>query len=219
MKKTLSIFLAWLLAAQIIEAQGIIYISNLSQKPLSNQEVGSDSWLAFGFLTGTNAGGYVLDSVQLELARALGSPNGFSAMIYSGISTKSSGNNLSTLAGSLNPATSGIYNYTTASSLTLLPLTTYYVVLTAATSVTTGGYEWSYASNYSYGGINGWQAPPRAGSGNIYESADGLNWNFDNSGGPFQFAITATPVPEPSACVLAAIGPIILFYRRRKQFK
>src|SRR5271167_2904240 len=51
---------------------------------------------------------------------------------------------------SSNPTTAGIYTYTPASSFSLLPGTGYFIVLTAATSVANGPYDWSHAGTYSY---------------------------------------------------------------------
>jgi hypothetical protein len=54
-----------LLAQQILQAQGTTYLSNLDQSSVGSLAVGSNSWLAGIFETGTNPGGYVLNSIQL----------------------------------------------------------------------------------------------------------------------------------------------------------
>jgi hypothetical protein len=77
-----SIIVVGLLAPQITQAQGTIYLSNLGSESGSGLAVGSDSWQAEPFKTGTNAGGYVLDSVQLAMVNDFGIPSGFEAMVY-----------------------------------------------------------------------------------------------------------------------------------------
>jgi hypothetical protein len=59
-------------------AQVTTYVSSLGNPSTESLPVSSDSWLAAGFLTGDNMGGYFFDSVQLGLADASGNPNGFS---------------------------------------------------------------------------------------------------------------------------------------------
>src|ERR1017187_4058000 len=90
---------------QIAQAQGTLYISNLGLTSSGSSPVGNDSWLAADFGTGTNAGGYLLNSFQLALADASGNPSGFTAMLYTlGGSGPSPGpgSSLGTLNGSLN---------------------------------------------------------------------------------------------------------------------
>src|ERR1700679_483175 len=71
------------LVPQIIQAQGTItYLSSLSPTSTGIHSVGSDSWLAAGFETGNNIGGYELNSIQLGMAGVSGNPSGFTVMIY-----------------------------------------------------------------------------------------------------------------------------------------
>jgi len=70
-----------LLTPQIVQAQGTIYLSNLGQPSAGSLAVGSDSWQAAIFTTGTNADGYVLNSIQLAMTDAFGTPNGFTVML------------------------------------------------------------------------------------------------------------------------------------------
>ncbi len=124
MKNVIIMVSVILLTQQITQAQGTIYLSNLGQPSAGSLAVGSDSWVAAMFQTGANAGGYVLNSVQLGMADASGNPSGFTVMIYANIVPPIGifpGNSLGTLTDSLNPVTSGIYTYTPRSSLTLLP--------------------------------------------------------------------------------------------------
>jgi hypothetical protein len=214
MKKIISgivVLVFGLLAPQIIEAQGTItYLSNLNQPSASSHAVGSDSWQASSFGTGTDASGYTLDSIQLGMKNASGNPSSFTVMLYSAIfngANYSPGSSLESLNGSLNPATGGIYTYTPASNLTLSPSTAYFVVLTAGTVIANGAYEWSVGGNYNPSG--GWQAPLAVGAVDIYQSSDGSNWSF--IGGSPQFAINASAVPEPSSEILLGLGGVFLF--------
>src|SRR5258708_4446410 len=119
-----AVFSLWLLSPQVIRAQGTLtYLSNLGQASTGGSPVGSNSWLATAFITGTNTAGYVLDSVQLAMLDALLNPTGFTAMLYAppaGAAPRP-GFSLATLSGSLNPATAGTYTYTAPSNLTLRP--------------------------------------------------------------------------------------------------
>jgi hypothetical protein len=198
----------------ITQAQGTTYVSSLGLTPIGSSSVGSDSWLAEDFLTGTNPGGYLLDSVQLALTNASGNPSGFTAMIYNngaypvGINP---GTNLCTLNGSLSPIAGDIYTYTPASSLVLRARTFYYIVLTAGTPVANGAYEWNVTSTRAFTVSGGWGALY-----NLRSSSDGLNWSSITPAAYAQFAISATPVPEPSTLALLALGGAFLIWRRLK---
>ena len=78
-----SIIAFLLLAARVASAQGTTtFLSNIGQPSSGSLAVGSDSWLAAGFVTGTDASGYLLDSIQLGLASSTGSPSDFTVMLY-----------------------------------------------------------------------------------------------------------------------------------------
>ncbi len=192
---SIMVFAVGLLTPRITSAQGTItYLSGLSQPSTGSVAVGSDSWVAAPFFTGANVEGYSLDSVQLAMMDASGSPSGFTVMIYANDVHNLAlepGISLGTLSGSLNPVTSGIYTYTPVSSLTLLPSTPYFIVVTAGTAIANGAYELSYAGANSYNPSGGWFS-----LGGVLTSSDGSSWPAPTVGYP-QFAITATPVPEP----------------------
>jgi PEP-CTERM motif len=197
----------------IAQAQGTTYVSTLGLPPTGSSSVGSDSWLAEYFRTGTNGAGYLLDSVQLALTNASGSPSGFTVMISNNgtyPSGASPGTNLCTLNGSLNPIAGGIYTYSPASTLTLSPRTDYFIVLTAGTTVAGGAYQWSVSSTDAPTLTGGW-----AGGGLLLHSSDSLLWVPIPGTYPL-FAISATPVPEPSTLGLLALGSSFLLWRRLK---
>ncbi len=196
-------FVVGLLAQQITHAQGTIYLSNLGEASVGGSPVGSDSPNGFSFITGQNAGGYLLDSIQLSMTDASGNPSGFAAMMYMLVDPASGSETyIGTLSGSLNPAVAGIYAYTPTDNLILLPNTYYSLLLTAETAVANGAYELSLTgTNLGYPS-NGWAGP---GFGNFSIATE-----FP------QYAITATPVPEPGTFCLFGLGGLCFLWHRRK---
>jgi hypothetical protein len=206
------VFAIGLFAPQITQAQGTItYLSSLGAST-GSPSVGSDSWLAAEFSVGSNVGGYTLDSIQLGMADATGNPSGFTAMLYTAIIAGAvlPGSSLGTLTGSLSPVSAGTYTYTPASSLTLLP-GFYFIVLTAGTTVANGAYEWS-ESAFPPNSNGGW------GDDNaVLHSSNGISgWSVTPYLGIAQFAITATPIPEPSSLGLLVLGGLGFLWHRHK---
>ena len=201
------ILLMGFFALQIAEAQGTTYLSNLGQTSDGILPVASDSWLAGDFRTGNNANGYLFNSVQLAMADASGSPSGFTVMLYAPFLIPSSGyvpgNSLGSLSGSVDPSAAGLYAYSPTDNLTLLPNTYYFVVLTSSTSMANGAYESSFTHTSIYNPGDPWVLSISL------DSSQGSNWGF-LSGTFSQFAITATPIPEPSAETLLGLGGILL---------
>ena len=202
-----------MLTPEMIQAQGTVFLSNLGQSFSDSNPVASDSWLAAGFITGNNDGGYLLDSVELGMANATSNPSGFMVMLYTQSSNLSSflpGNNLGTLNGSANPSTAGIYTYTAAADLFLSPSTQYFVVLAAGTTVANGAYEWNYTSTYSYNPSGGW-----SGVAVTLASSNGSSW-FRLGSSPYydysEIAITATAIPEPLSALFLLLGSGVLLY-------
>jgi hypothetical protein len=206
-----------LLTPHTTQAQGIVYLSSLDQTSASSIAVGSNSWLGVAFRTGANAGGYLLNSIQLGMADDSGNPSSFTVMLYSSIPLGDffPGTDLGTLNGSSTPATSGIYTYTPVSTLALSPQTAYFLVLTAGTAIADGAYNWSVATSGNTQN-GGWQSPIGLTRGDNYNSVDGSSWTVANITPP-QFAITATAIPEPGILSLFGMGSLVLFgifYRR-----
>src|SRR5271155_4572171 len=99
-----------LLLPLVAEAQGSLYVSNLGQTPTGSAAIGSDSWIAQSIIAGTNADGYILNSIQLLMDPASGSPIGFNVSIYSSLSGEPY-DNIGNLVGS-DPSAGGIFTYT-----------------------------------------------------------------------------------------------------------
>jgi len=203
-----------LMASQVIQAQGTMtYLSNLGQSSTGSLAAGSDSWLAAGFQTGTNNGGYVLNSIQLAMNAASGNPTGFKVMLYAdGVIAGGviPGNSLGTLSGSLDPVASGTYTFTPAANLTLSRFTPYFIVLTAVTAISDGAYNWRLAGVNAYNPSGGWGTLAA-----YWTSSNGSSWPGPTPGYP-QFAINAAAVPEPGVSSLLALGGCFFVWRWRK---
>ncbi|MGH7990209.1 MAG: choice-of-anchor R domain-containing protein, partial [Limisphaerales bacterium] len=201
-----------LFTCRTIQAQGTTYVSNLDQTPTGSAEIGSDSWIAqeFDTLT-TDPNTYILNSVQLLLNPASGSPSEFSVQIYSSPLNDAPQQNLGNLSGSADPSAGGLFTYT-ASGITLSPDMAYFVVVTAATPVAQGAYVWSAANSFT-----------RTGNWTIddvyYSSANGSSWTETIRQDVFQMAIYATPVPEPETVALFGVGLVALSFWRFRQNK
>jgi hypothetical protein len=201
-----------LLAPQITRAQGTTYLSNVSQPSAGSLAVGSDSWLAILFLSGTNASGYTVNSIQLTLTDATGNPSDFTVMLWD--DSLSSASSLGTFSGPTDPTAAGIYTYTAPANLILSERNLYFIVVTSGTAVANGAYDWSVAGSGSYDQNGGW-FPGFTGEGQVSTSTDGSSWNSIAGENVLQFAINATPIPEPSPSVLILLGSGILMYARR----
>jgi hypothetical protein len=203
-----------LLSPQITQAQGTTYISNLGQYTDGSLAVASDSWVGNVFVVGNNAGGYVLNSIQLQMAAASGNPSGFSVMLYQDYAGPIAYFNgfqippdiITTLVGPSNPSTAGIYTYTPPANLTLTKGYIDSIVLTSGTPAADGSYSWSEGIPL-YDGLSGWYSADA-----IAQSSDGgSTWSdsFNYSTYP-QFAINATAIPEPGVSSLLGMFILVL---------
>ena len=191
-----------LFAPSLVEAQGTVRVSNVDQTPTGSMGVDSDSWIAQSFRTGTNGGGYMLDSIQLLMNAATGSPSGFSVLIYSNLGNGVPGSSLGSLSGS-DPVGGGLLTYA-ASDLLLSPSTSYFVVVTAEAPVMQGVYNWSSVAN-GFASSDGWSIPV-----SYSNSTDGSSWTWHLRQDVFQLSIDATLIPEPSAMSLIFLAGLMV---------
>jgi hypothetical protein len=202
-----------LFAPKTTRAQGMVYFSNLSQPSGDSAAIGADSWFAQAFNPHASgyAGAFTLDSIQLLMTSPTGNPSGFAVSIYSDSSSQP--RLPAVFLGDLNgeyPASPGIYTYT-ADDITLLTGHNYFIVVTAATPLADGAYNWSLADTASSEGE--WPL-----FNYFFTSTDGSTWSGPHSFQyPFQFAINATPVPEPGVLGLFILCGLGLLWHRRKQ--
>jgi hypothetical protein len=200
-----------LVVSEHAQAQEITYVSNLGENPedYTGYGVGSNQWLANSFVTGTTSAGYQLNSVQIPIG-VNGNPSGFSLSLYSDNSGQP-GSNLGTL-GESNPTDWALYNFT-ISGIELTPSTTYWIVATSPTpAYSDNSFYWVLTSDTDYTSSDGWSMNPGVWRASF---SGGSSWS-DGTGSPFQFAVSATPVPEPEIYSLAGLGLWAIFLRRRK---
>jgi hypothetical protein len=201
-------FAVGLCIPQIAKSQGTTYLSSLGSS-VTAEEVASDSWLAADIFTGNNPGGYMLDSIQLELTSPSGTPNGFTVQLYTLTDgtgfplPHEPGISLASLSGTTDPPSAGTYTYI-ASDVTLAPNTDYAVVVTAETSIATGSFSWGLEGPSSNTSSDGWTE-----GGVTFEASDGSSWT-EISGDDPQLAVMATAVPEPGTLGLLVFGGLIL---------
>jgi hypothetical protein len=206
-----------LLAPQMLQAQGTMYLSNLDQPSVGSLAVGSNSWVAGMFVVSNNPSGYGLNSIELAMKDAAGSPGAIQAMIYaSGPGGLYPGFSIGTLTSSLDPVTAGVCTFTPAAPLTFSPNNAYAIVLTSGTAVADGAYEWSYGGANAYNSSGGWYTL-LGGAAGAWISSNGspISWHPNISAFP-QFAIEATAVPEPGVLSLIILGGLHLVWHRRR---
>jgi hypothetical protein len=87
--------------------------------------------------------------------------------------------------------------------------TSYFIVLTSGTPVSSGAYNWSIGSG-GFTAIGGWYP-----GGDYLASPDGSSW-VGYRPNPFQYAVNATAIPEPPICALVGLGLVGLSFWRGK---
>ena len=147
------IFVFGLVLPHYSSGQGTIYVSNLGEPPFGSAAMASDSWGAAYFRTGTNSGGYVLNSVELLMSANVGNPNGIAVSIFS-YANRFPGNSLGALTGN-DPTNGGVVAYSTT-GIMLLPSTYYFVVVTSASSTSQGSFGWNTANTAGFNSSEGW---------------------------------------------------------------
>ena len=149
---------------------------------------------------------------------ASGNPGGFDVSIYSKTGDPHSftlpGDTVHSSLGSLSgldPSAGGLFTYT-ASGISLSPSTFYFVVVTAATPVSQGAYDWSAAGSFTQNSATSWTIDDA-----YFSSSDGSSWTQTIRQDVFQMAIYTTATPEPATLALAGLGIACLIFRRCRQ--
>lgn len=214
------------LAGLAAGAEAAVVLGNLSVGTLDYVDVtGSGApdgsfWYATQFTTGTGAVQFHVNSLTLNFSAATTASGNFQVEIRRNVAsvdgdTPGSVMSGGVLSGTADPSTAGNYSYT-ASTLSLLPNTDYWVV--ARVNSGDSSYSWNYAQNGNNSiASNTWDIT----GATAYSGDQALSWipdnvNFEN---PYKFEIDVTAVPEPSeyaACGgVAALG-VAGYLRRRR---
>ncbi|HVU26592.1 MAG TPA: choice-of-anchor R domain-containing protein [Verrucomicrobiae bacterium] len=200
-----------------LHAQGILEVSNLGKSPTNSMAIGNDSWIAQAFYVeggGADTNIYNLNSVQLLLDAASGSPSNLTVSIYTepfGGGPPQTNLGALTLNSSMDPIAGGIVTYN-ASGITIVPGNAYFVVATAATSIAQGAYQWSSSTKETDNGT--WVIDDV-----YYNSSDGSSWTKTIRQDVFQMAIYATPIPEPQIYALLGLSLAYVGFRRFRRSK
>ena len=152
--------------AQAQEAETLL--SNTGQAA-DTQTNTDDFYPAQGFITGSKAGGYVLTSIELDVATAPGTPSGATVELWSSMTmTDIDGNNpeepvpdarVATLTHSTGTWTTGLNTFNAPSDTHLLPKTTYFVYVSYAAPAPHLQITNTDSSSADSGGASGWQLP------------------------------------------------------------
>jgi hypothetical protein len=183
-------------------------VSNLGQTPTGSSAIGSDFWIAQSFnIIASDLNEYLLDSVELLMNPATGSPSGFEVSLFSAPAGIGPQDYLGSLSGSSSPSTGGNYSYT-ASEITLTRGIFYYVVVSSSTPTNLGEFNWSASDSLTQNGS--WVI-----NDVYYSSSDGSSWDQHFRRDVFQMGINANIVPEPSTAALLGLGLISFGFCRR----
>ena len=161
------------------------------------------------FTTGSNIGGYTLDSVTIAIRAVNGSPNDLVVAIHTA-SGSNAGAVLEDLAG-VDPSAAGNHTFTSA-GITLDPNTTYHIRLGSPTSNSSNSYNWSTTGSDAQTSSDGWVIADAS-----RETATGLGaWSAFSGGESYRFSIQATPVPEPHEYAMFVSLGLIGFVAARR---
>ncbi len=206
--KTLRLLLLGLTLAASARAQ-VVYLSNLGLSEDSSTPIHSESWVAYQFTTGSNAGGYQFDGVELTLGFGESYDSEFRVRSRShDADTGSPGDSLFSLW------TDGDPFFTPDDDEFLEASTTYWLVVSSVYPYAPAtAASWLATADTTQTQLDGWTRGPG------YLSTDfGNTWATPTSGHLFSIEATAlTPVPEPSAwAVIAGVMALgVALWRRR----
>lgn len=184
-----------------IHAQGTMYVSNLGETSYDGGpfDYGQNTAhaLSVGFISGTNAGGYNLDSIQILMGNNAIGPGGFYVSIFTDNGGQP-GTSLGSLSGSPSPYIAGTYTYT-SSGIELSSLTPYWLVVSSDSP-----YFWEDTLSANYISNEGWS---------IVENGSSEQLQFGVNADP----LGIDPVPEPGTLAFLGLeGLAVMLIRRRK---
>ena len=177
-----------------------VTVSNLSATHYTTGEVGNyfgtQQQGAQAFTTGSNAGGYTLSSIDIQIAAKAGSPTNLQVTLHAASgSNPNTGTTLATLSSASSPSSAGTYPYTCSGSGCALSASTTYFVLLAAPSSASGSYYTVSVTNAT--------SETKQPSGNGWSIADGGRIDFggtwSTAGGPLRIKVSAAPDPSLTA--------------------
>ena len=183
-------------------------INNTSQSVTGVAPINFSDWNGNKFVN--DASSRNLQSITLSMGGAADTSGAFQVELHSN-SGGLPGGLLGVLTGNGNPATAGLYTYSTGSTITLSPNTTYWVVAKVTSGL--GDYSWNYTSTTTQSGTGT--------LGGFSESTNqGGSWSAENVSFPSMFSVTATAVPEPASYAamlgIAALGFGVISRRYRR---
>lgn len=213
--KSLKFAAAALVCLSVIGSAGpvsaeIVLSNSFANVGTFNSTVSGSNYFATGFTTGTNANFLSLQSVNLSLATSGTAPTATPVVqLFSGSGSPT------TLVGSFSSQSVTVTNpnsfaFNYLGSASLLPSTTYWVVMSATASeafgwyLTNGSPTQQNASGYAF--ITGKSSADSGGS-----------WS-DNPLAGFG-AVSITAVPEPSSIILAGLGVLAAGFQLRRRMK
>jgi hypothetical protein len=194
--------MAGMFAPQLTSAQGrVTFLDNTGQTVAGNNGVGlggAGSRIDVQFQTGTNAGGYTLNSISFLMANA----NNNTGAAQIGVLADEYGASLFLpFIASPGPTNAGLYTYLVP-SVTLAANTDYWLMFN---NKGIGPFQWSYASTTAAATVDGWSITGNTGP--VGTTPVGIP----------MFAINATAVPEPSSVALLVIGTLVVLSWTRQR--
>ena len=177
----------------------------------NNPPTGANLMRGETFTTGTNAQGYQLNSVTLEMSAANG--NGLGDFVLELRSTDSFQRPLTAIGSFLvtaNPVTAGQYTYQFADpNLVMAPSTRYALVARSPTSTGTTASQYAWPNTFGSG-----QAAPGWSFGGPWSGQEGSTSWAPLRNGPQKYALDVTAIPEPESLWLVGGAAILLATRR-----
>ena len=170
-------------------------VSNLDQTKDSVAYVGRDLWgnssSAAGFTTGSNSGGYTLQSVTVKMENTVGSPTGLTVAIHASSGGNPAASATYTLTGPNPPLPNAQNTYSCVGTCSLDAGAEYFLVLSATAPSTGDNYYIVETTNSN----NETNTPAGAGwsIANVSKYRfDGGNWTDSNSSNTLLFKVAAT---------------------------